>query len=275
MTGVTFSAFPQELSLPSLGGAPGGAADSVDIDVEDDGSFALGRLPPGLRRRLALDRAAAARLDLRPARGARRRAAHRQPAARPQRARPGARRRSRAAAARSPRSTTTTSSSRRCGLNFTPTAGAAPVPAASEHREVVAAWRQSGEVKGRLKPLPTKPFDGEVTLSRPDLGPAAGPVAVGGDRSAASRWRWSRGRPPAGRSPSRCRTTCPAGRAPIARNAWQSGRRREAPLAPGPRPVGAAALPRHRRRQGGGRDDRLCRWCRRSRSAASGRSSTR
>ena len=39
VTGATFSAFPQELSLPSLGGAPGGAADSVDIDVEDDGGF--------------------------------------------------------------------------------------------------------------------------------------------------------------------------------------------------------------------------------------------
>ena len=45
------------------------------------------------------------------------------------------------------------------GLNVTPTVGAAPVPAASEHREVVAAWRQNGEVKGRLKPLPTKPFE--------------------------------------------------------------------------------------------------------------------
>ena len=90
VTGMTFSAFPQELSLPSLGGAPGGRADSVDIDVEDDGGFGwavfrqdFGGGSRSIGRRLL-------GLDLRPARGARRRAAHRQPAARPQRARPGA-----------------------------------------------------------------------------------------------------------------------------------------------------------------------------------------
>ena len=40
VTGLNPSASPQELSIPDLGGAPGGAADSPDIDIEDDGSFA-------------------------------------------------------------------------------------------------------------------------------------------------------------------------------------------------------------------------------------------
>jgi hypothetical protein len=38
--GITPSAFPQELSVPDLGGAAGGDADSPDVDVEWDGSFA-------------------------------------------------------------------------------------------------------------------------------------------------------------------------------------------------------------------------------------------
>ena len=40
VTGVGPSAFPQELSIPDLGGQAGGPADSADIDIEDDGSFA-------------------------------------------------------------------------------------------------------------------------------------------------------------------------------------------------------------------------------------------
>jgi hypothetical protein len=40
ITGLVPSAAPQELSLPDLGGAAGGRADSPDIDVEDDGSYA-------------------------------------------------------------------------------------------------------------------------------------------------------------------------------------------------------------------------------------------
>ena len=40
VTGLNPSAFPQEVSLTDLGGQAGGRADSIDIDVEDDGSFA-------------------------------------------------------------------------------------------------------------------------------------------------------------------------------------------------------------------------------------------
>jgi hypothetical protein len=111
------------------------------------------------------------------------------------------------------------------GLNFTPTAGAAPVPAASEHREVVAAWQQGGEVKGRLKPLPTKPFDNEVTLSRPDMGPAAGPVAVGADLLGGFAVAMAQGAATSRAITVAVQDNVPGRPGPIARNAWQNGRR--------------------------------------------------
>jgi hypothetical protein len=40
VTGLAPSSAPQEVSLPEFDGAPGGAADSPDIDIEDDGSYA-------------------------------------------------------------------------------------------------------------------------------------------------------------------------------------------------------------------------------------------
>ncbi|HEX8104128.1 MAG TPA: hypothetical protein VF533_16025, partial [Solirubrobacteraceae bacterium] len=40
ITGLVPSAFPQEVSLPDLGGAAGGDADAADVDIEDDGSYA-------------------------------------------------------------------------------------------------------------------------------------------------------------------------------------------------------------------------------------------
>lgn len=40
LTGLTPSSFPQDLTLSSFEGQPTGAADSPDIDIEDDGSFA-------------------------------------------------------------------------------------------------------------------------------------------------------------------------------------------------------------------------------------------
>lgn len=38
--GLAVSVAPQEISLPEFEGAPGGAADSADLDIEDDGSYA-------------------------------------------------------------------------------------------------------------------------------------------------------------------------------------------------------------------------------------------
>ena len=224
VTGVTFSAFPQELSLPNLGGAPGGAADSVDIDVEDDGGFgwavfrqdfgggsrSIGRRllgltfdppvaldggPPTANPRLALNGRGQGLSTFEGGSGALAAINYNdvfQPAV---------------------------------GLNFTPTAGAAPVPAASEHREVVAAWQQGGEVKGRLKPLPTKPFDNEVTLSRPDLGPAAGPVAVGADLLGGFAVAMAQGPATSRAITVAVQDNVPGRPGPIARNAWQNGRR--------------------------------------------------
>jgi PKD domain len=40
LTGLNLSTFPQDLTLDSFEGGQGGSADSPDIDVEDDGSFA-------------------------------------------------------------------------------------------------------------------------------------------------------------------------------------------------------------------------------------------
>ena len=224
VTGTTFSAFPQELSLPSLNGAPGGAADSVDIDVEDDGGFgwavfrqdfgggsrSIGRRllgltfdppvaldggPPTANPRLALNGRGQGLSTFEGGSGALAAINYNdvfQPAV---------------------------------GLNFTPTAGAAPVPAASEHREVVAAWRQNGEVKGRLKPLPAKPFDNEVTLSRPDLGPAAGPVAVGADLLGGFAVAMAQGPATSRAITVAVQDNVPGRPGPIARNAWQNGRR--------------------------------------------------
>jgi hypothetical protein len=40
VTGLNLSVAPQVVSVPDVNGAPGGPADSPDIDIEDDGSFA-------------------------------------------------------------------------------------------------------------------------------------------------------------------------------------------------------------------------------------------
>jgi len=40
LTGLALSLAPQPVSVPELGGVPGGEADSPEIDIEDDGSFA-------------------------------------------------------------------------------------------------------------------------------------------------------------------------------------------------------------------------------------------
>ena len=40
VTGMALSVAPQEISVGELNGQPGGAADSVDLDIEDDGSYA-------------------------------------------------------------------------------------------------------------------------------------------------------------------------------------------------------------------------------------------
>ena len=184
-----------------------------------------------------VDRAAAARLDVRPGRAARRRAGLDEPADRHQRPRPGpgdARGRRRGARQlqlqRHLRARRSRCTSRR-------RRAPAPLPASSEHREVIAGVAASGgEIKGRLKPEPTKPFENEVTLSRPDLGPVtAGNFAVARRPARGLRGRDGPGR--AGHEPLAHRrastTACRAARARSPRSAWQSGRRAKLEWRPG------------------------------------------
>ena len=232
VTGVRLSAFPQELSLPSLGGAPGGAADSVDIDVEDDGGFGWavfrqdfggGSRTVG-RRQLGLTFDPPVALDGGP------------PTSNPRLALNGL---GQGLSTFEGGSSVLTAINYHdvfqpaTGLNATPASGAAPVPAASEHREVMAAWQQGGEVKGRFKPLPTKPFKSEVTLSRPDLGAASGPVAVGADLLGGFAVGMAQGAPTSRAITVAVLDNVPGRPGPIARNAWQSGRRAKLRWRPG------------------------------------------
>src|SRR3954464_12445187 len=186
LLGLGPSAFPQELSVPDLGGRPGGPADEVDIDVEDDSAFAWavfreafgGGSRSVARRLLGSTFDPAVPLDAGPATA-------------------------------SPRLAMNGRGQGLAGIEnaggsasgaflykdvFRPTAqlssqpstqGTQPKPAASEHREVALTWRVAdaggnGSIRARLKPGPTVPFQPEVELSRPDLGPVgAGEFALG------------------------------------------------------------------------------------------------
>ena len=141
-------------------------------------------------------------------------------------------------------------------LHFAPAPASEPLPASSEHREVIAAWLEGGAVERRLKPEPTKPFDGEVTLSRPGARAGRrGPVRVGADRVAGFAVAMVQGAPGGARTLAVAVHDRPPGgrgRSPAAAGRTSCGRSSKAP---GPRPVGPAALPRRRRRPGRGGDD--------------------
>ena len=92
VTGLNPSVAPQELSLNEFAGQIGGRADAGRHRHRGRRLVRVGGLPADLRRRLALGRATAAGLDLRPGRAARRRAEHRVAADRHERPRPGPRR---------------------------------------------------------------------------------------------------------------------------------------------------------------------------------------
>lgn len=190
ITGLAPSAAPQEVSLPDLGGAPAGAADSPDIDVEDDGSFAwvvwrqdFGGTSRTVARRLvgslfeaptAFDGggpAGAPRFEMN-GRGI----GH--------------------AVASGPGSTVIGSF-----LDKRDTFGPAgrldalgsaadplPAVAVAERRQVGLVWRrQAGDgspatVQARFKP-DERPFEPETTLSVPGFGPVASAAVVSGDNN--------------------------------------------------------------------------------------------
>ena len=101
------------------------------------------------------------------------------------------------------------------------------------------AWRVAdgggnAAVKGRIQPEPTKPFDPEIELSRPDLGAVpAGQFAVTGDRLAGFAVAMAQG-PPASRAITvALHDRLPGRPGAIARSAWQSGRRAKLEWRPG------------------------------------------
>ena len=220
---------------PTSAASPGGRADSPGHRHRGRRLVRVGGVPPGLRRRLARDRAADARLDLRPAGAARRRPRLDRPADRHERPRPGARdvrepgrRRDRQRPLQRHLRPRPAAPLRRLGDGTRAAAGRLRAP------------RERGRVAGRL-------------AGRRRLDPR--PDAAGADQALRSRGRALAARPrarcprassrspPTGSpassvamaqgaadqpraSPSRCRTACRAGRArsPAARGRARGGR---------------------------------------------------
>lgn len=240
VTGANPSAAPQQLSVADVGGVPAGAADSPEIDVEDDGSFAwavfrqdVGGASRALARRmLGSTFDPPLYLDGGPGSTSPRIAMNGRGQGLATFETPGG-----GVAgnvlyldAFAPAQLLHSAAS---------TAGPQPAPAASEHRENMLAWRVAdgggnAAVKGRLQPEPTRPFEGEVELSRPDLGAVpAGQFAVAGDRLAGFVVAMAQG-PASNRAITVGLHDRPPGRpGAIARSAWQSGRRAKLEWRPG------------------------------------------
>ena len=241
VTGLNPSAAPQLLSVPDLGGAPGGPADSPDIDIEDDGSFvwAVFRQDIGGGSRAIARRMLGSTFDPPiPLDGEAGSSAPRvamngrgQGLATFQNAGGGG-------AAGNVLYNDVFAPVQ--GLSSAASAeGTEPKPGASEHRENVVAWRVAdgagnAAVKGRLQPEPTVPFDPEVELSRPDLGAVpAGEFAVSGDRLAGFAVAMAQGPPTSRAITVALHDRLPGRPGAIARSAWQSGRRAKLEWRPG------------------------------------------
>jgi len=189
ITGLTPSAAPQEVSLPDLAGVPGGAADSPDIDIEDDGSYAwvvwrqdFGGASRSVARRLvgslfeapvALDGGAAS--------------------ASPRVSISG--RGIGASVVAAPGGTVfggVVDKTKTFGAfaRVDSTGGAADVPAlaVAERRQAAVAWRREpgggapATIQARYK-VDGKPYEAETTLSNPSFGPVAGAPAMATDKN--------------------------------------------------------------------------------------------
>jgi hypothetical protein len=189
VTGVTPSAAPQELSLNDFQGQLGGRADSPDVDIEDDGSFAWavfrqdfgGGSRSIARRLLGSQFEAPVALDAGPSTTAPRIAMNGRGIGMAVLETGGA-----------VLGSFLDNDAFSAGLPLSSqgsTQGTAPVVAASEHREVAVAWRVAdaagtGSIHARFKP-DAKPLEGEVTLSRGELGTVEpGQYAATSDRLA-------------------------------------------------------------------------------------------
>jgi hypothetical protein len=240
VTGLIPSSYPQEASVPSIGPTPGGRADSPDIDIEDDGSFAWevfrqdigGGSRAIARRMLGSTFDPPVLLDGGPG------------SFNPRIAMNG--RGQGLAVFESPGGAASGNVLYNDvfgpGQPFQSSAsveGTGPQAGASEHRENVVAWRvvaPNGGVsmRGRMQPEPTKPFDPEVELSRPDLGATpAGQSAVAADRLAGFVVAMAQG-PPSSRAITVALQDRPPGRpGAIAHSAWTSSRHAKLEWRPG------------------------------------------
>jgi hypothetical protein len=239
VTGLIPSSYPQELSVPSIGATPGGRADSPDIDIEDDGSFvwAVFRQDVGgsraiARRMLGSTFDPPVLLDGGPGSTAPRIAMNGRGQGLAVFESPGG----------------GVSGNVLYNDVFAPVqpfhsaasvAGPEPQPAASEHRENVLAWRVADaagnvSIRGRMQPEPTKPFDPEVELSRPDLGAVPpGQFAVAADRLAGFVIAMAQGPPSSRAITVALQDRVPGRPGAIAHSAWQSSRRPKLEWRPG------------------------------------------
>jgi hypothetical protein len=190
LTAVTLSSFPQDLTLNDFEGQPGGGADSPDIDIEDDGSFAwvAFRQDAGGRSRSVVRRLVGSLYEA--------------PAAIDAGATSGSPRvdfngRGLGAAVAAAGDNAVFTSYLDVFDRFNPavridaTAGAVapgPVVATSERGDAYVAWRVggadgSGAVHGRRKEGDGA-FEREVVISRPNFGAVfPGQLGIGNDRS--------------------------------------------------------------------------------------------
>ena len=184
LTGLALSAFPQDLTLQSFEGGPAGSADSPDIDIEDDGSFAwvAFRQDAGGRSRTVARRLRGSLFeDPFPIDGG--------------------------ATSNAPRVDFTGKGiggavaaagdnavfsayldkfdAFNPGVRVDSTPNPVtpePVVATSERGDVYVAWRAGGEVRARRKDGEVA-FEGEFIASRPEFGAVSGGPAIGVDRS--------------------------------------------------------------------------------------------
>ena len=219
--------------------SPGeGNADSPDIDIEDDGSYAwvVFRQDVGGTSRDA--RAAAGRLAVRGARVHRRGRAVDGPEGRHERRRAAAtpsRRRRRARRSSAPGSTTTTSSPRRGWTASTASRRPSRRSPPTDRDDIAIAWRLTGADGNSVARAryhdgedPNGALGAEVTVSRGDLGPVADP-GVFDRRRPRRRLRGGDGPGHAGRADAGGRDLRPpAGRA-VHRRASQAYKRKTRP----------------------------------------------
>ena len=179
ITGLNLSVAPQRVSLGDLGGTPGGAAGSVDLDIEDDGSYAwvLFRQDFGGASRTIARRLVGSLFEAPTAIDGGNWCAN-----------PKFEMTGRGVGVGVCDSGDKVVGSVLDRDQFAPGArldaqgGTGPVVASSERETAAVAWLTAGNLKVRHKPM-DKPFSPEYQVSRPDFGAVVpGAYAISGSR---------------------------------------------------------------------------------------------